>query len=359
MGVALLCGCCTVMFFGFCGGVLSVQFCVMSSGNNRFILSDGGVNEYGFRLLSEGWNDGEFRKTPIGFLNHDKSNGALVRWNDIQLNDGVISAIPVLNEKHPDYERAAHELKNGFITGASVGGLKFNRTSLDLSDSDNPVIVVHEWSNKEASLVYLPGNRNALKVELADGAEEDIKSVFKRLLKEHNNMKKIELEITPQLLETMELSDAGALTGAAIIEKLQTQKAAVEGLTAKNTELDARVTTLTTELNDAREKSLTEQIDGILKKGLDEGRLTAKACEHLKIAFRGNPKGLSDVVDSMKPFKSVVDNLDQAAGDLPKELQDKTFSELDKMEKTAELKAKYPEAYKRLFKQQFGVEPNM
>ncbi len=132
--------------------------------NKKFVLSDSTVNEYGFRLLSSGYQLGEFQKNPIGYYMHQRDGGVVVKWCDMCMDDDQITAYPEINLSNTRGQQTADEVENGFLNAASVGHIVVleysNDPELMLPGQTGPTIT--KWYNKECSLVDIPGNYNAL-----------------------------------------------------------------------------------------------------------------------------------------------------------------------------------------------------
>ena len=60
-----------------------------------FVLSDGSVNSYGFRVDMEKLNLSRFKKNPVMLYNHYEVIG---RWKGIKIEDGKLLASPVFTK---------------------------------------------------------------------------------------------------------------------------------------------------------------------------------------------------------------------------------------------------------------------
>src|ERR1700744_2759375 len=86
-----------------------------------YVLSDSSVNEYGFRLLTSGYQLAAFQKNPIGYYMHRREDGIVLKWEDLQIEDDKIIGIPVINLSNERGIKACDEAENGFLNAASVG----------------------------------------------------------------------------------------------------------------------------------------------------------------------------------------------------------------------------------------------
>lgn len=65
--------------------------------NKEYVLSDSSVNEYGFRLLTEGYQADSFLKNPIGYYMHRREDGVALKWEDLHIAGDTVLATPVVN----------------------------------------------------------------------------------------------------------------------------------------------------------------------------------------------------------------------------------------------------------------------
>lgn len=318
-----------------------------------FVLSDSSVNVYGFRLLTEGYMMDEFLKNPIGYYNHDKADGVLLKWEDVRVEGDNVIGKPVINMEHPRAERTIKEVADGFLNAASMGKLTILQARLEdnPNDPDDPILVAEKWFNKECSFVENPGNRNAMKVELYDLADQCVDlSDFKTNIKKAN-MKKVTLEVTTKLLEVLNLSDDNA-TGDAIV-------AGVVKLHDENEQLTQKLQKAETDLADNKKAADEAAVNTALDKAVTEGKINVPTRNKMAVAFAGRPKDLSDLLDTMPAYQSIVDKIDKNKGAGAKnvtDLADKTWEELDLNDQLETLKANDFDAFKAKFKAKFGKE---
>jgi hypothetical protein len=311
-----------------------------------FVLSDSTVNVYGFRLLTSGCDLEESLRNPIGYYDHKKDDGVLVKWEEVALVDDQIVGKPVINLEHPRAARTITEINEDFLNAASVGHICLLETALEDNpdNEDEPILVGLKWYYKECSLVDSPGNRSAFK--LYDQQEKEINLADARLslidksvLKPKNNMSKIALTISPLLVSLLNLSDStdqGAFEDA--VQNLHDEKKGAEK-----------------KLADTLKKHNGEKIASILDKGLADGKYNKATRDKLAKTYADKPDELSDLVNDMTAYKPLTDTL--VDGDIPKDLADKSYDDLHRAGKIKELKTKFPARYKVVYKEKFGEEP--
>ena len=326
--------------------------------DKEFVLSDSSENAYGYRLLTPGYLMDEFAKNPIGYYNHDKTSGVLVKWDGLRIEGDRVLGTPTINMQHPRGERTATEIEEGFLNAASVGKLTFVDAELEDNpdDPENPGFIITKWYNRECSLVDNPANRGAMKVEVFDqeGNELNLEDRTETLKKfKIGHMKKVTLTLTlsPKLLQILSLKDDA--TAEALEEGIISLHTENESLTGENTTLKGDVQKLNKDLADERKATTDGKIDEIIDKGVTEGRITKAAGAKLKVQFADKPKELSDLVSDMPVYQSLADRINNST-DIAKDLHDGDWDVLDRSGKLPMLKEKHPELYKEKFEAKFG-----
>lgn len=318
-----------------------------------FTLSDSTVNVYGFRLLTSGYQPEPFQANPIGYYMHKRDEEVLLRWDDIRIEGDKILAKPVINLSHPRGERTVNEVMSGFLNAASMGKIVVLAVSEDPADylpgQEGPTI--SKWYNREASLVDLGGNENATAILLVDAAGNEIN------LSDIKIPQMKQWTLTAAQLAALNLADtADAAAVASAIKDLADTAAKVPALEAAVGAEKARADKAVQDLADATKAAAAAQVNAILDKGLADKKLTKALSEKLAAQFADKPTELADLVAAMPAYQSVTGAIAAATG-AAADLSDKSWDDLDKSGKLADLKAKDPEAYKAKFKEKFGKEP--
>jgi HK97 family phage prohead protease len=136
----------------------------------KFILSDESVNVYGFRVLTSGINIEDFKKNPVMFFNHQSMSLPIGKWNNIQIENGQLTAEPEFDTDDELAQKIAGKVNKGMLNAASIG---FDVYAI----SDSPKDLVPGQSRPtvtksrvfEASIAGIPGNSNALKLSFQSG----------------------------------------------------------------------------------------------------------------------------------------------------------------------------------------------
>jgi hypothetical protein len=321
--------------------------------NKDFVLSDSSVNVYGMRLLTSGYQMPEYLKNPIGYYGHKKDEGILLKWEDVRLDGDRVLGKPVINMDHPRATRTINEIEEGFLNSASMGKLVVIDAELEDNpeDPNDPILVATKWYNKECSVVDNPGNRNAMKVELCDANDNeiDLSDLINSKIKKPN-MKKVTLEITPELMGLLNLSD-DKVTAEAVTT-------GIKELHKENATLAAAKTKAETDLADEKKAATTAKVTAILDKGLADKKFDQATRDKLAKRYADAPQDLEDLVAGMAAYQSItaqIAKVQQEKKDV-KDLADKSWEELDLADELTDLKENDLETFKKKFKAKFNKE---
>lgn len=329
--------------------------------DKEFQLTDSSVNSYGFRLLTSGYLMAEFAKNPIGYYMHGKetdhprSEGVLVKWDDLRQEDDKVFGKPVINLSHPRGQRTVDEVESGFLNAASLG--HFVVLEMDKNPSNflpgQVAPTVTKWYNRECSLVDIPGNFNALTLYDADGDEINLADFTKE---KKSTMEKIFL--TAEQLSKINLkADAKSTEFEKALEDLVANAAKVPGLETSLAAANTAKETAETELVTLKKVSTEKEIDVILGSALADGKVTVELSTVLKDQYATNPTGLKDLVAKMPVYKSVTGTIQ--AAEQNSELTDlvaKDYDVLDKEGKLPRLRELSAEQFQVKYKAKFGKE---
>lgn len=327
-----------------------------------FVLSDSGVNCYGYRLLTSGYLADKYQRNPIGYFMHQRDGGVLLRWENIRIEGDNIVGDPVINLSHPRGQQTVDEIESGFLNAASMGRV----VPLEWSDDQALMmegqtgLTITKWYNKECSLVDIPGNDNAL-AELYDENDNPLNlSDFSTINIE--KMKEVKLPITADLIKALNLSDnpdPAAVQKA--INDLADKAKQADQLQADKTKLEGEKKTLEQRVQDLQDASVTKEVKDLLDNAQEAGKITQKTYDQLKGKYEKDPQGLKDLLDGLPASSSVTDQISKEKEDKAKKtksLEDLSWDDIDKQGKLADLKANNRPLYDQKFEERFGKKPN-
>jgi hypothetical protein len=317
--------------------------------DKEFCITDNSVNVYKYRCLTEGLQLDEVKKNPIGFRMHKREDGVVVRWADFRIENDKLYAKPVINLSHPDGEKIADEVENGFLNAASVGRI------VCLSASDDPKLklkgqtgpTVTKWFPREISLVDIPGNYNAL-ASLYDEQDNELNlSDVAQLFNPKKTNKNMNPLTQAEILTALNLSDQST--------EAQTLKA-INDLVAKANQSDQLAQDLAdkTQSFDALKLSIdTQKVQDLVDKGIADKKVSNALAETLKKDYATNPEGLAALIDNLVPQVLVTDGVGkQAVKDLA-DVEGKSWDQLYAEDKLEEVRTKMPDLYEKLRNQKY------
>ncbi len=306
----------------------------------RFLLHDESKNSHGLILLTAGGDLSQFRKNPVMFHEHCGYMMPIGHWKDIQVEGNEITAEPVFDLKDDYASVIARKVEDGHIRMASIG---VNPLEVDGD-------VVTKWEMKEASIVTFGSNKNALRL-MDESGELLTLSAVKKLKPSGttNNQKKI-MELKDTLIAALSLS-AGLEDSQVLTKVLE--------LSQQNISLKAENERLKAEKEEAEKSAEKQEKNSILLSAIEAKKITV---EQKKIYEKLELSEVKTLVGDLKAPLNLGEFTDptSSGSGLPKSLEGMTFSELSEKNPKAleQLKLSDKEAYKTLFKQEFGKEPS-
>lgn len=319
-----------------------------------YVLSDSSVNEYGFRLITEGYQIDAFKKNPIGYYMHRREDGIALKWEDILIENDTISAVPVINLANQRGEQICNEAENGFLNAASMGHIVVLEYSTDpemlLPGQTGPTVT--KWYNKECSLVDIPGNTNAL-TKLYDEQENEINladfgstnSIFDKF--KNGNLKAI-----ASVLNLEDFKDEKT-----VIEAINNLATKANSLEAENLLLNADKNKLQQKLDDLVGERTRNEINALLERALEDRKITVELKAMLLKDYEQNAEGLKKLLGAMPAYRSIAENLKSRMPD--KSEAEWSWDDYEKNDPTGkklkDLRANDAVRYKELFDRKFGV----
>ena len=324
--------------------------------DKEYLLTDSTLNSYGYRLLTRGYQLSAFRKNPIGYYMHGtdefpREMGVLIRWDDLRADGDQVYGKPCINLNHPRGQRTVEEVESGFLNAASVGHI----VALEISSNPGDYLsgqagpTISKWFNREASLVDIPGNYNAL-TDLVDVNDNPLNLSDFNI----NNLTMKQIFLNPAQLALMNLkADAEQSVVDTAFADLVAKAGKVDGLikdlnAAQKDASDAKLA-----LDGLKKTVADEEVKDLLVTAVKETRCTQAAADLLAKQYAGKPDELKGLVATMQPYQPVVSRL-AVTGD--GKVNGKTYDELDTEGKLEDLKANDPDAFKNLYRQRWGVE---
>lgn len=290
--------------------------------DKRFVLTDDSLNSYGYRVLTEGGRLDRFKKNPVMLWMHFRDEGCqywgeskpIGHWEDIEVEDGVISAKPVFDLADELSILICKKVEEGTINATSIG-LSVIATSKDASVllPGQTRETVTEWELLEASFVDIPANANAVRLYgpsdniLALSLKNDV-NYIPQLTTLTNQPMKLKETLSALLAffcipkdkaSETELTDEQLKSLDAELVRLQGE------VDSKTAELAAKATELTN-AQASHQQELSAKDNEITALKADKTALTQQV-ENLKKSASGSP----DLHADHEPLDGDIDDVDK------------------------------------------------
>lgn len=165
-------------------------------------------------------------------------------------------------------------------------------------------------------------------------------------------MKKITLLITAALCEQLGISDGADEAAVA---------AAIGNLAEKAKKAEAKVTELNNQAEAAKKTANSEKVKAMLEKASDEKKITNEQKAVFEKQYEGNPDGLKEILDTLKPYEPITSKINTGAGPKAEVEKDWTWDDYQEKDKSGkkldDLKATNRQAYDALFEAKYGRKP--
>ncbi len=325
-----------------------------------FKLIDESVTNGGFWVKLAGIDLTQFEKNPIMYFQHirpgDYENSGkdmilpIGSWQNIRQEGGAILADPVFDEADEFAQKIKAKVERGVLKMASAGlrPLSWDEDpNLAKPGQTYPTLV--KSIMLEASIVDRGLNNNALRLYDDNMKEISLADAGIPILKKQNHKNKKEMDLK-KIAKTLNLADdAGEDLILGAIQSLRDNKTSLEG----------EVQTLKDKVKayeDAEAETRKAERDQLILKAVEDRKITAGQKEHFEKLFDADYESTKALLDSMPSVKRLAD-VDQK-DEKRKDWSWKDYSQKDPAA-LQEMKDNDPENYKRLFKEEFGKEPNL
>lgn len=320
----------------------------------EFVVSDESINTYGFRIMTDGIDTSRFLKNPVMLYDHDSYQRLPIgTWSNLNKATGQLKAKANFDEKDDFAQKIKGKAEQKIIRMASIG-------VIPIEWSDDPKLMLPGQKRptltkcilREISITPFGSNHNAFRLYDQDGNEMNLSEATK--LFDEKTPK-------PKSTKTMEENNLKILLTSGLNLSQNTSDAE---LARHCLNLSQKVSTLETEKKDLEKKlsDIQKEKEVELKE-----KLVNQAVADKKITEKQKPAYLSlshdqakALLDSIEKPQNLSDFPEQkpAAGNERKEW---TFSDWSKRDPQGleELKEKDKEYYSRLFKAEYGVEPQV
>jgi len=329
-----------------------------------FILTDESLNTYGFWLPLSGAQLDQFRRNPIMLWMHNRAwRGTkedilpIGRWDNIRVEKGKLLADAVFDENDEFAAAIADKVENNILRMASCG-IRVIESSSDPKHlkpgqtCETPT----KWALREASIVDIGANDNALSLVFYDDQDEiinlsDNQAAMPLKTLDTNSQTQTNMK---KLFKLMELAEDAGEDKA--IEKFQALVARAENAEAAQQNAEKKLSDLQAAELAGRQGEAKDLLDAAVK----DGRVNADSRKNWEKLFEADHNSAKLSLASIPVRKSVKDQLGDEGEDKEREpLSKMSWDELDKNGKLRNLKDKYPDLYSEKFEAKFGKKPGV
>lgn len=310
----------------------------MSKGKRVRITNDS-LNSYGTRVLTAGMNVEQYQRNPVLLYMHERGN-VIGYVKDLKVEDGEVTGELMFDE--------ASELSVRCKKQYEFGSLKMVSAGLDiLETSEDPELLVQGQTRPtvtksklfEVSLVDVGSNDDAIVLQ-KDGKKitlgKDSECPFPLLNNNNQNQKQME-----QKMVAMQLGLPATATEAEINAKLDELKTAKE----ENERLQQKNAALT-----------LASITAAVEKAVGEKRITPdKKDEFINLGKEVGQEKLESILSAISPQMKLSSVIGHQGGAATEPTTYKKLSDVPSGQLTT-LRKEQPDEYKRLYKEEYGME---
>jgi len=318
----------------------------------RFRASDETVNSYGYRILTDGIILDDFERNPIMLYMHNRpwrggedEGGVIGRWENIAVENGELLMDAVFDEEDAFAKKIGGKVERGFLNMCSIGvePIEWSEDPAYLLPGQTratvtkcrllEVSIVDRGSNANSVVLYNKGQV----MTLSDGGDCLLPLIQGG---QPNSPKEPEMDIK-------ELALAAGMDSNSTAPQLEARIKTLAAQAAKADFLEREVAAYKKKEADA----LALADDQLLEEAIQDNRINATEKEEWKLLLAANRDAARKTLNAM-PKRLKLHDIPGKQG--PKEGD--TYSKLMKEGKLAALKANDPAEFKRLYKEEYGVD---
>jgi hypothetical protein len=251
---------------------------------HTFIVNSENVNEYGYRILTDGIDYKQFMRNPVVLFMHDRYNkenrGSEVIGRVLKLYKKGTELIADIefDDKDEFAKKIANKVEGGFIRMASMSAdVKATSTDTEMILAGQTLETVTKCKMVEISIVDIGGNDDALKLS-KNGLPLELKKI---------NLKKEEMAEFKTI--ALALGIVGEATENVVLSEVQNLKLSKEAAEKEANELKVRLSAITT-------SEATALVEKAIKLGLFPEALKDSQLKSFEADFDGQKAVLSKLI---------------------------------------------------------------
>lgn len=307
-----------------------------------FIILDNSMTMHGVRFLVSGGRWERFKANPIMLYMHVRGE-VFGKWNNLRFEENKWIADPEFDSKDPKVAPIEGKVKRGYLNACSPG------VAIHAVDKIDGEIVVTDWEPYEVSIVDAGSNANSLQLytpsgEMVKDSESYIKNLTLSIMSKET---KTAGELAKEIIEKEVFPKAIALA-AGLGEDATAETVADKIKTILDENKDLKL---------AVEKGQKDRVKSLVDAAFDAKKIVDGDREHyMKLGALDfdTTKAILDKIPAPENLRQFAND----GGKQPSKEDDVVeYDRLFKAGQLAALKADEPEKFKRLFKAQFGFDP--
>ena len=355
----------TVRVYGFVDENMSAHFYVRMA-NKRFVIISNKVNNYGYRVDTSGMDLTQYQRNPILLFMHqrayrDEDGMPIGTIKDLRLEpNGDITGEPVFTDATEHAKAVARMVEDGTYKMLSAGF-----EPISTSDAPEDMVQGQRYATItrskliEVSVVDIGGDDNAMclhhagKTIMLNGYSPEGEILIEKL--NNNSIKTQMKEHLIPLLMLAGLSKEGTIEQ--LMQKFGDLKKRAEDAETALQQKEDSIATLNDTIATLQQAAADAEIDNMLNTAQMERRIFESQIPIYKQAFANKPEDLKKLLATLPANPTLQQHLADSTGSADNPLVKLSYEEAHKKGVLGEIKAKYPERYKLIFKEKFGKEP--
>jgi len=335
----------------------------MPKSSKKFVIISNKVNNYGYRVDTTGMDLTQYEKNPILLFMHSRAFSSsteqilpLGHMQDLKLeSNGDITGVPFFSDADEFAMQVFNKVEDGTYRMLSAGF-----EAIETNDDPDQLLQGQRYATvsksklREISVVDIGGDDNALCL-FHDGKLlqlDDANDTSKIIPSINQNLKNTEMKETliPMLLLV-------GLTKDSTSDQLMTKLNELKQKADKADELAGTIVTLNDTIGTLQKAAIDAEIDAEVDAAYNARKITEAQKPFYKQMGESNLNNLKQLFAAMPGAPTLQSHLDNgASADDP--ILKLNYAEAHTSGKLAEIKTKYPDRYKQIFKEKFGKEPS-
>jgi len=319
------------------------------------VADDKVLNNYGFRIITDGIDVKEFKENPIMLYDHNAEAPPIGIWINLLKKNGEMTAEPAFDADDTFAVSIMKKCEKGIIKMSSIGviPLAWSEDSLDkIENQEMPTLL--KCKLKEISITPFGAVKTAVRLyddkgKILKFKEGEIKDYIKQSMNNNFNFNTEKQMEKNQFVITLSAALAlGDVTEADLLKH-------IIGMNNENVKLKAENQNLITQSEALKKDAENAEKEAILQKAVDEKKITQKEKEvYLKLSATD----IKEVLESKKGAVNLRDFTSTASTGSASDMLKMSWKELDEKGKLEELKASNFEVFKSKFKAEFNKDYN-